>query len=433
MDSKSEKKLRNKKRKERIKRFKRNLRLSKRRTHFRVWKKDILSSITSQSKNITFFCHKKYNGIKNKSNIYKKKNRRYAECQIGASIEISKPFFAHIEYLFIKFYGTFPNCVTVRDNRGVKKVFSCSYLHQLFVLKDFKKSTRITIRFDEKVNINKLYILSEGNMLPCWVQQWKEPCKKSHLLAMSTHSDDEQLFFAGVLPLFVARKKKVQVSYFAPPQSLDRYNELLDGLWQIGIRNYPVFSSFKEAWSESYEEALCNLNKSGTSEDDVKLYIVSTIRRFKPDVVIGQDPIHGEYGHGQHMFFAKMLLDTIQFTNNPCFDVASINQYGIHQVPKLYLHLYPQNRIHINLDEPMQELDGLTPFQVSQEGFSRHRTQYVSFFPRFLFGTIRHPIKKASQIKKYSPCEWGLAYCGCETCTSVDVFEDETKQQLNDE
>ena len=124
------------------------------------------------------------------------------------------------------------------------------------------------------------------------------------------------------------------------------------------------------------------------------------------------------------MYFAQCLETYIRASEDARIAPDSAEQYGTYAVPKLYLHLYEKNGIVLDLDTPMEEWNGQTPFQKSQEGFSKHRSQYVMFFPRHLFGTIRHPIKKAKQIKEYSPCQWGLAHTavGLDT-VGGDMFE----------
>ena len=242
----NEKEKRRKKRKERFKRFKRNLRLAKWETHFRVWKRDFISSILSESKDISLFCFIRFNGFIKKNNCRKKSVKKFTSGRKGSMIKITKPFFVEVGYVYFKFHGSFPNQIKIIIDEEYEQDLNCKFLHQLFKINKVNKS--ISFVFGDEVCINRLYVFSKGNQLPSWVQKWNEPCVKADLLAMSTHSDDEQLFFAGVLPLIVAKGKIVQLSYFAPPVAVYRFSELLDGLWQIGIRNYPVFSTFAEGW-----------------------------------------------------------------------------------------------------------------------------------------------------------------------------------------
>ena len=50
---------------------------------------------------------------------------------------------------------------------------------------------------------------------PDYIQKWEPPLEKADLLLISTHADDEQLYFAGLLPYYaIERKLNVQVAYY---------------------------------------------------------------------------------------------------------------------------------------------------------------------------------------------------------------------------
>ena len=80
-----------------------------------------------------------------------------------------------------------------------------------------------------------------------------------------------------------------------------REHEKLDGLWESGIKHYPICGDFPDLYSTSLEAA-----KKQYIYDDVLSYTTSTIRRFKPLVVVTQD-LNGEYGHGGHMLFSHAV------------------------------------------------------------------------------------------------------------------------------
>lgn len=402
------------------KRFIRNLRLAKRRIHYSVLWQKIKHSLRATSKNITVLCHFSFEGFRKSQKCTWKNMGNYYESNEG-NVNINIPsILGGGGYLYIRFYGSFPEFIYLSNGSEHIK-YNCKYLHTLIDLSCFeKKAKKLTIEFCEKVCLSQIYIFTSG-LLPKWVQKWDDPCEQCDVLFMTTHSDDEHLFFSGVLPLSVAKGKRVQVSYYVPPLAEYRKDELLDGLWHIGITNYPVFGDFYEEYSESVELAIENLKAHGQEEADIHKYIIGTIRRFKPNVIMAQD-INGEYGHGQHRLFAQELLDVIGMTGDKDIDVDSAIQYGVHVVPKVYHHLFDRNKVRIDIDTPMEELDGRSPFRVSQEGFSFHRSQYVSFFPRQLFGTIRHPIKYAKQIEKYAPTEWGCSYSTTESALYDDFI-----------
>ena len=97
------------------------------------------------------------------------------------------------------------------------KEYPCDggYLHQYIdVAALCGEQMKITLQFDQKTAIADLYFFEKGEKLPDFVQQWDAPCEKADLMLISSHSDDEQLFFAGLLPYYaVERNLRVQVVY----------------------------------------------------------------------------------------------------------------------------------------------------------------------------------------------------------------------------
>ncbi|MGN1003904.1 MAG: PIG-L deacetylase family protein [Oscillospiraceae bacterium] len=277
----------------------------------------------------------------------------------------------------------------------------------------------LVLRFEAGTAIAEIYVFSDGE-LPDWVQTWQPPCEAADLLLISSHSDDEQLFFAGVLPYYtVERGLNVQVAYVV--QHFQAYNqrdhqrphEQLDGLWTVGVRNYPVMSEFPDLYSESKDRATALARaravyeNAGYTYDDFVRYFTRYIRRFQPLVVVSHD-LNGEYGHGTHVLCAAALTDALVCAADPQQDPDSAAAYGPWTVEKTYLHLYPENQIVLDLDTPLESLGGKTAFQVTQEGFACHKSQHWTWFYKWIYGTDANPIRKAADIKSYSPCSYGL-------------------------
>ena len=74
----------------------------------------------------------------------------------------------------------------------------------------------------------------------------------------------------------------------------------------------------------------------------------------------------------------------------------------------------------------MEELNGMTPFEVTQEfGFPCHVSQRGTWFNRWIYGG--DTITKASQIETYSPCLYGLYRSTVGPGTGLnDMFENVT-------
>ena len=264
----------------------------------------------------------------------------------------------------------------------------------------------ITLTYNEDVKIGEIYILSEGD-IPDYVEIWNKPSDKADLILFSTHSDDEQLFFAGLMPYYVSKGAVVQVVYFTNHNdNPKRLHEQIHGLYTVGIRNYPIIGNVPDAWATSLEGALANMKRSGITEDDAIKFEVEMIRRFKPLVVVGHDEL-GEYSHGQHILNTHVLKQAIINANDKEYDTDSVEKYGVWDTPKTYLHLYEKNKIVMNYDEPLDYFGGKTAYEVSKEGYSKHLSQQYTWFTKWLTGVddkgAGTPFKSATEIKKYSP------------------------------
>lgn len=303
-------------------------------------------------------------------------------------------------------YG--PYTVTNEDTRESHTFGENGFLHEFL---DFKAvfgtiPHAVTIAFsDGDVQLNELYLFSPGEV-PDFVQKWQPPKEgKTDLILFSTHGDDEQLFFAGLLPYYAGELDyEVLVAYLTNHRNCGtlRCHEMLNGLWAVGVTTYPVFGRFGDFYSRSKENAYEAHRKAGESDEALLGFVVKQLRRFHPQVVVGHD-VNGEYGHGQHKMYADLLCRGLEAAEDPGQYPELAAQYGTWQVSKAYLHLWPENQITMDWDEPLDRFDGLTAFQVSQKlGFPCHRSQYGGF-TWYIAG-----YDKAADIPKYNPCVFGL-------------------------
>ena len=228
------------------------------------------------------------------------------------------------------------------------------------------------------------------------------------------------------MPTYVARGANVQVVYFANHNdNPKRLHEQLHGLYAVGIRNYPIFGLIPDAYSENLKDALKNMNKANISEEMALKFQVENIRRFKPQVVVGHDE-KGEYSHGQHILNTYLLEKAILNANDENYDNESYIKYGKWQISKLYLHLYEKNQIKMDYDVPLEYFNGKTAYEVSKEGYSKHLSQQWTWFTKWINGP-NNSFKKATEIKKYSPLEYGLYYSNVgEDINKNDMFENIT-------
>ncbi|MBE6902614.1 MAG: hypothetical protein E7478_09075 [Ruminococcaceae bacterium] len=333
--------------------------------------------------------------------------RSFASAE-GGSITLTNE--AGISSLYVVF-NRLPEVWTLTDTASGKSVDCAEYgfLHEFVDVEERfgNAPTELVMSFSGYVSISEVYGFTKGE-LPAWVQRWEPPCEQADLLMLSSHSDDEHLFFAGVLPYYaVERGMTVQVAYII--NHFDTYarpHEQLDGLWAVGVRHYPVMTDFPDLYSESEEQALNAFAAYGIGFEDYVGFITDTIRRFKPLVVMSHD-VDGEYGHGTHILCSKALMQAVELTMDAEYRPESAQQYGTWDVEKTYLHLYKENPVVMNWDVPLEKFGGLTAFEASRLGFDCHTSQHWTWFYGWIYGK-NAPITKASEIATYSPCEYGL-------------------------
>lgn len=258
--------------------------------------------------------------------------------------------------------------------------------------------------------LSEVYVFSEGR-LPDWVQIWEPPCESADLLVLPTHADDEYLWFGGAIPYYAGELGyNVQVAYLINhDRSSYRRHELLNGLWTVGVKHYPIITSpFPDDLKT--KASLANA-KMVYGYSEVLEYQVKILRRFSPKVVLGHD-IDGEYGHGAHKINARTLLEALPLTSDPEAFPESARQYGTCSVEKCYIHLWEGNRIEITWSDIMlSRFGGKSSLDVAQDGYACHKSQ----------GTV-HKIKESGK----NDCRlFGLAYTtvGYDTPGVNDMFE----------
>lgn len=313
------------------------------------------------------------------------------------------------------------------------------FLHEYIDLSK-NVSTNLQIQYNEDTNIAEIYVLSDG-ALPDFVETWSKPHDLADILLFSTHSDDEHLFFAGLIPYYVAKDANVQVVYFTNHNdNPKRLHEQLHGLYAVGLRNYPIIGFIPDKWASTLDQAINNMSKAGYSEDDAIKFEVEMIRRFKPLVIVGHDE-NGEYAHGQHMLNTYVLKKAVELANDENYKLN--DNLEIWNTPKTYLHLYKDNKITMNYDEPLDYFKGKTAYEMSKEGYSKHYSQQYTWFTKWLTGVNSSgngtKYSKATDIKTYSPLEFGLYRTTVgddinknEMLENVTLRKDEIHEEKND-
>lgn len=331
-------------------------------------------------------------------------------------IAITAPEGKPIAGLYVCF-GNMPESWEIQTSDDGKDWFTAvpgdtRFLHAYVALPQPAQHVRLAVTSEKKtaLRINDLFVLSEGD-LPDWVQVWQPTEEKADILFLSTHPDDELIFFGGAIPTYaVEQQRKVVVAYFSRSNTT-RSSELLNGLWHMGVRTYPVIGNFKDSYAKNLKAAY----KSAGGKGKVNEWIVGLYRQYKPEVVVTQDT-NGEYGHKQHMMIADAAQNCIALAANEDEFTTSTIAYGTWQVKKLYLHLYPENQITFDWTIPLKSMNGATGIELAEEAYTLHKTQASSGMSVTETGT------------KYDNRVFGLAF----TTVGEDVRKDDFLENIYD-
>ena len=287
---------------------------------------------------------------------------------------------------------------------------------------DGVKKVRILSTMEKKnaLGFNEIFAFGEGET-PDWVQKWEPAEDKADILFMATHPDDDLLFMGSPIAWYgVVQQKKVVVAYLTYSNTTRR-SEALNGLWTLGIRNYPVFGPFADHYSNGKTTAAklkAAYNDTTGGKNAVWAWVTGLYRQFQPEVVVTHDE-NGEYGHAQHIMLADAAVQCFGKSADAGEFPESAERYGTWQVKKLYLHLYGDegSQTDFDWDRPLEETGGLTLNELSEKAYAMHVTQANSGFK---YNGKRVPFSVAEYgVKRYPNNRFGLR--------STTVGQDEGK------
>lgn len=317
----------------------------------------------------------------------------------GGSLTIKSGNSDKISSLYLIWDAPAPEHCTVTA-QGLAPIRTQGFLHEWINLAGTSGDT-VTLTWEGSATLCDVVALG-GSDLPDWVQLWRPAEGDCGMLVLPTHADDEHLFLGGALTAGTTIGAEVQVAYMVNHNGeYYRPHELLNGLWAVGVNRYPVIPDFPDIYSDSLEHA-----ETVYDAQEILDYQISLIDRFHPQIIIGHD-LNGEYGHGAHMLNAHMLIQAVER--------AAAMPDGW-DTPKLYLHLYEESPLVLDLDTPLTALDapresliGLTSFEALQRGFAAHKSQQTYF--------------SVEESGPYDCRKFGLYRSTVGTDTDNDLFE----------
>ena len=245
------------------------------------------------------------------------------------------------------------------------------FLHTWVQLPQPATHVRLMVTMESKyeLSIHELYVFGKGE-IPGWVQRWEPTHEKADILFLATHPDDDLIFFGGAIPTYaVEQGRKVVVAYFTR-SNVTRQSELLNALWSMGVRNYPIIGTFRDNYDKTVQAAYKTAGGQAKAEE----WLTEIYRKYQPEVVVSQD-VNGEYGHKQHVMVAELAQNCVDYAAEEAKYLDSYLAYGPWQVKKLYLHLWPENQITFDWTVPLKSMGGKTGIELAIEAFEYHVTQ----------------------------------------------------------
>lgn len=285
-------------------------------------------------------------------------------------IHSEKPIHGVYIMQFEKFEGPMTYDLEIKgaDGEWEKIREGGQYLVEWHPLEKGQTEIRIKGTVKERIRISELRLYGEGEK-PASVQVWEDG-GKCDMMLLTGHPDDELLWFAGLLPTYAGdRGLKVQVAVLAPTGGM-RKLELLHALWHCGVKVYPEFIGL--------------IDKNGKSLDGqytiwkgkkkVVGLVTGVIRKHQPEVLVTHGE-NGEYGHGAHRVACDAAKAAVKEASNSKDYPKSVEEYGVWQVKKLYIHEYEKDAMHCDWNVPLKAFGGKTGFDVAEEAFQFHRSQ----------------------------------------------------------
>lgn len=212
---------------------------------------------------------------------------------------------------------------------------SSSYIHEYISLDGSADACTITV--SSETRIGSIYAFSKGE-LPSSVQRWETMEKEADIMVFPAFGCEETLLFGPQIATF-AKDYKVQVMYlckYDDSASVERMHELLDALWQLGVRYYPVNAGCNEIISTTYEAA-----KMQYDGEAIKKELEAALLKYQPLVVISMGPNKGAL-NSVHKFYGELLVEALTNTEDK------------NMVQKIYFRRHAENQILFPVEENLQ-------------------------------------------------------------------------------
>lgn len=378
-------------------------------------------SLGQEAADLTAQCEITATKGKYRTNIDRLRDRHYGKEYVSNKekapyVELKAPANQPIYGLYVCFGGALtPWKIEAKHSGGWETVFQSDgrYAHEYAPLNG-EKDVRVVPVSDKKValTINELFAFGKGEV-PSFVQQWQPAPEKADLMILSGHPDDEILFFGGAIPTYAGEKKMNVVVVYMTYSTAERRSELLNGLWAMGVRTYPILGPFEDSYSNKLKTGYEKWKKTKVDQ-----FLVGLLRQYKPEVVLTHD-VNGEYGHGAHRVCADAMQRCVVTAADAGQYADSASAYGVWQVKKLYLHIYSDNAIEMDWDQPLAAFGGRTGYGVAADAYKLHVSQEGKGYKK---NGKRVPFVVEPRDSQYSCYRFGLAYTAVGPDTAKNDF-----------
>lgn len=282
-------------------------------------------------------------------------------------------------------FGNLPDSWEVQVSKDGKKWETAAqgpaYYHAWVPLPEPARYVRLQVTTGKQYEMymNELFVLGVGDK-PDWVQDWQPTVEKADIMFISTHPDDELIFFGGAIPTYATEKQLDVVVAYLTRSNPTRSSELLNGLWYMGVRNYPIIGGFSDKMYKQMDKSYSYAGSGNVArgKNVVNEWFVELYRKYKPEVVVTHD-IDGEYGHSMHMMVSDAAYNAIAIAANEDEYTDLTVAHGTWEVKKLYRHLWKENQITMDWSVPLSSMNGATGIELADSAYEIfHKTQETS-------------------------------------------------------
>lgn len=276
-------------------------------------------------------------------------------------------------------------------NEKTQNVGNNNFLHEYIKLDN--ETNEIIIEYEDNIEIKEIYLFNKE--IPTWVQTWSISENQTDLLLFSTYVKDINTIYAGLIPSLINSNKNIQIFFLTHE---DNTSKILNELWELGIKNYPIIGLIPEDDSDSLDNAINILSNYNQTLDNLIKEYTETIRHYTPYVIVSHDETDSSL-NGQQLLNEHILKKALEQTTNKEY----ITDSDAYTPSKIYLHSYPENKIQMNYNTPLETYNNQTAYEVSKNLFLKY-----------------HP-NETYDINSYTPSKLGLYY----SANEYDIVDDD--------